>query len=168
MKDNEQALKDLENIKEFLKERGLYDEPCKKKSKYTIGDIVDDFAYLVDKSIRAREDQTIITKHNKKHLSSNTYAYEKYKEREKYMESDEFKAKYTSIIPYKTTFSVWEEIKEEEDGWIYEDAWPYEHNSCIVELEHVHPDWVNSNWHIPLIDMCKELSIDDLVEVDNY
>tara|TARA_R100000742_G_C4203096_1_gene31628 strand:- start:64 stop:564 length:501 start_codon:yes stop_codon:yes gene_type:complete len=166
MKDNEQARKDLENIKEFLKERGLYDEPCKKKSKYTIGDIVDDFAYLVDKSIRSREDQTIITKHNKEHLSSSAYSYKQYKEREKYMESDEFKAKYTSIIPYKTTFSVWEEIEEEEDGWIYEDSWPYEYNNCIVELEHIHPDWVNSNWHIPLIDLCEKLSIDDLVEAE--
>ena len=168
MKDNEQALKDLENIKEFLKERGLYDEPCKEKSKYTIGDIVDDFAYLVDKSIRAREDQTIITKHNKEHLSSSAYSYKQYKEREKYIKSDKFKAKYTSIIPHKTTFSVWEEFKEEEDGWIYEDTWPYEHNGCVVELEHVHPDWVNGNWDIPLIDMCKKLSIDDLVEVENY
>ena len=166
MKDNEQARKDLENIKGFLKERGLYDEPCKEKSKYTIGDIVDDFAYLVDKSIRAREDQTIITKHNKEQLSSDAYSYKQYKEREKYMESDEFKSKYTSIIPYKTTFSVWEEIEEEEDGWIYEDSWPYEYNNCIVELEHVHPDWVNSNWHLPLIDLCKKLSIDDLVEAE--
>ena len=165
--ENDDALNDLTNIRDFLKERGLIDEPCKEGSKYTIGDILEDFAYLIDKSVRARVDRSIQTKKNKIFRNTKEHLSKQYDDIEKEIRTDEFKAKYKCILPERVTFSLWWDIEEEEDGCIFEDSLPYEKKGIgSVEFEHNFEDWVHSNWHKTIYDLSQKLTIDDLVPSD--
>tara|TARA_Y100001973_G_C5207720_1_gene342854 strand:+ start:406 stop:957 length:552 start_codon:yes stop_codon:yes gene_type:complete len=162
------ALNDLNNIRDFLKNRNLLDEPCKKGSKYTIGDIVEDFAYLVDKSIRAKVDQSITTKKNKAYRNTKDYLRAKYDERDEEIRTKEFKSKYTCITPYRVTFAIWrEEVFDEGDGWIYNESYPYETDAGgYVEFEHRFADCYNDPCWQPFWDYAKTLTIDDLEQSD--
>tara|TARA_R110002051_G_scaffold324599_1_gene422627 strand:- start:322 stop:846 length:525 start_codon:yes stop_codon:yes gene_type:complete len=167
--ENEDALNDLNNIRGFLKERGLIDEPCKEGSKYTIGDIVEDFAYLVDKAVKARVDRQIQTKKNKVYRNTKEHLNKQYDDIEKEMRTDEFKAKYKCILPERVTFSVWWDSFEDEDSLLYADSWPYEKKGVrgSVEFEHVDEEWVHRNWHNKnLYELSQKLTVDDLVPSD--
>ena len=166
--ENDNALNDLNNIRDFLKERGLIDEPCKKGSKHTIGDIVEDFAYLIDKAVRARVDRSIQTKKNKIFRDTKDHFRKQYNDIEKEIRTDEVKAKFKCILPERVTFSLWWDEVEEEDGCIYEESHPYEipNQYGSVEFEHTHPDWVGNNWHKPLYELAQKLTLDDLEPSD--
>ena len=166
--ENDDALNDLNNIRYFLKARGLFDEPCKEGSKHTIGDIVEDFAYLIDKAVRARVDRSIQTKKNKIFRNTKEHLNKQYDDIEKEIRTDEFKAKYKCILPERVTFSLWWDIEEEEGGCIFEDSLPYEKKGPggSVEFEHNHEDWVHTNWHKTLYELSQELTIDDLEPSD--
>lgn len=163
--ENEDALNDLNNIRDFLKERGLFDDPCKERSKYTIGDIVEDFAYLVDKSIRARENHSIQTKKNKIFRNTKEYNHLQWDKREEEMQTDEFKAKYKCIIPHRVTFSIWRD--SDEDSYLETESFPYEdHKGRDVELEVLNNEYLTDNCWNSLWEIATKLTIDDLEESD--
>ena len=85
-------------------------------------------------------------------------------EREKEMRTEEFKSKYTKILPYRVTFIAWREVDDPEEMFEIDYESYDDHKGRFVELEVPHTDWVGDNWDTPLIELAKKLTIDDLVE----
>lgn len=141
------ALNNLNNIRQFLKERGLFDEPCEEGSQNSIGDAVEKLTCHVD--VLHKEEALKCEKHSL------------YWEREKEMQTDAFKSDYNIIHPHRMIFTVWcdSTVEGMEQTWE-----PYERGGRWVQLEHPHDDWVQDNWDTPISDLAKKLTLDDLVE----
>ena len=151
--DKEDALNDLNNIRQFLKERDLFDVPCKEGSRYSIGVIVNDFACHVE-GLFGKGELQLQAEDDRLHRE----------QREKEMRTAEFQSKYTQILPYRVTFVAWREDKDP-DGIYESEHEPYEdHKGRFVELEVPHIDWVQDNWDTPLYELAESLTIDDLEE----